>query len=133
MPIVQLSLERHDDPATHLRIGRALAPLRDEGVLIVGSGMSYHNLREFFVDDEPYNRPSEEFDRWLHDAVTSPDAARTAALTAWRSAPGAARCHPTPEHFVPLHVAAGAADGDTGRRTYHDLLLGKAVSAFQFG
>ena len=134
VPIVQLSLNSNRDAATHLAIGRALAPLRDENVLIVGSGMSYHNLREFFADNPTSNRAAEEFDRWLHDAVTEPDAdARASKLTAWSQAPGARASHPTPEHLLPLMVAAGAAGHDLGRRTYNDRLMGKAVSGFQFG
>ena len=134
VPLVQLSLDRNRDPATHLAIGRALAPLRDEGVLIVASGMSYHNLREFFADRPAANRPAEAFDQWLNDAVTASDIeARNQMLTDWLEAPGARESHPTPEHLLPLMVAAGAAGGDIGRRTYHDRLLGKPVSAFQFG
>ena len=134
VPIVQLSLHRGRDAAAHLAIGRALMPLRDKGVLIVGSGMSYHNLRDLFVDDPEINRVAEDFDRWLHDAVTEPDVeARGAKLTAWRQAPGARASHPTPEHLLPLMIAAGAAGSDAGARTYRDRLLGKAVSAFQFG
>ena len=96
--------------------------------------MSYHNLREFFADNPTSNRAAEEFDRWLHDAVTEPDAdVRASKLTAWSQAPGARASHPTPEHLLPLMVAAGAAGHDLGRRTYSDRLMGKAVSGFQFG
>jgi aromatic ring-opening dioxygenase catalytic subunit (LigB family) len=134
VPMVQLSLNRNRDAATHLALGKALEPLRDENVLIVGSGMSYHNLRELFIDRPEVNRPAEDFDRWLNEVVAGPDrAGRAATLAEWRHAPGARESHPTPEHLLPLMVAAGAAGGDAGRRTYHDHLLGKAISAFQFG
>ena len=134
VPVVQLSLNRTLDAATHLAIGRALAPLRDEGVLIVGSGMSYHNLRTFYSDDPSVVRPAEDFDRWLTDAVTEPDpAARERKLSAWHQAPGARAAHPRPEHLIPLMVAAGAAGEDIGRRTYNEPLLGKPISGFQFG
>jgi aromatic ring-opening dioxygenase catalytic subunit (LigB family) len=134
VPMVQLSLNRNRDAATHLAVGRALAPLRDDNVLIVGSGMSYHNLREFFVDRPVVNQAAEDFSRWLNEAVTERDVdVREAKLAAWREAPGAHASHPTPEHLLPLMVAAGAAAGDVGQRTYHDHLMGKAVSAFQFG
>jgi aromatic ring-opening dioxygenase catalytic subunit (LigB family) len=134
VPIVQLSLQRDLDPAAHLAMGRALAPLRDEGVLIVGSGMSFHNLRSFFVDDPRVNRPAEEFDEWLNDAVTATQGIhRAAKLKAWQQAPGAIASHPTPEHLLPLLVAAGAAEGDAATRTYSDRLMGKAISGFQFG
>ena len=134
VPLVQLSLDAGRDAARHLALGRALAPLRDEGVLIIGSGMSYHNLREFFADRAGSNQPAEDFDVWLNEVVTNKDAKdREAALAIWRSAPGARASHPTPEHLLPLHVAAGAALGDSGRRTYSDRLLGKPISGFQFG
>jgi aromatic ring-opening dioxygenase catalytic subunit (LigB family) len=134
VPIVQLSLNSNRDAMSHLALGRALAPLRDEDVLIVGSGMSYHNLREFFVDRPDINQAAEDFDRWLNDAVTAPGPdARAAMLEGWRMAPGARACHPTPEHLLPLMVAAGAAGDSPARRTYHDHLMGKALSGFQFG
>jgi aromatic ring-opening dioxygenase catalytic subunit (LigB family) len=132
IPVLQLSLQENLDPAQHLAIGAALAPLRDEGVLIVGSGMSYHNLRELFSgrgDDE-----AQAFDTWLTEAATDPDpAVRAAKLTAWEIAPGARAAHPQAEHLLPLMVAAGAAGNDPGARTYSDHLLGKALSGFQFG
>jgi len=134
VPVVQLSLNRNRDAAAHLALGRALAPLRDESVLIVGSGMSYHNLRDMFIDRPDTNRPSEEFDRWLLETVTAADpGVRWARLAEWRDAPGARASHPTPEHLLPLMVAAGAGVSDRGVRTYTDRLLGKMVSAFQFG
>jgi aromatic ring-opening dioxygenase catalytic subunit (LigB family) len=134
VPIVQMSLKRTLDAATHLEIGRALAPLRDEGVLIVGSGMSYHNLRDLYSADPRVMKAASEFDAWLNDAVTDPDSAmREQKLAAWHQAPGARAAHPRPEHLIPLMVAAGAAGTDVGRRTYNEPLLGKPVSAFQFG
>ncbi|MGA2793848.1 MAG: class III extradiol ring-cleavage dioxygenase [Roseiarcus sp.] len=131
IPIVQLSLREDMDASAHLAIGRALEPLRDEGVLIVGSGMSYHNLREFFRPGRG-DADSRAFDSWLVDAVSDP-ARRDARLKDWLDAPSAAACHPEPEHLLPLHVVAGAAGADVGRRVYEDQILGKAVSAFQFG
>jgi aromatic ring-opening dioxygenase catalytic subunit (LigB family) len=134
VPIVQLSLQRNLDADDHLRIGRALAPLRDEGILIVGSGMSYHNLRELFVDAPRVNQPAEQFDRWLGDAVTGQDAdTRWRSLAGWADAPGARTAHPHAEHLLPLMVAAGAAAQDRARRTYHEPLLGKPIAGFQFG
>ena len=130
VPVVQLSLQEGFDPASHLALGRALAPLRDEGVLIVGSGMSYHNLREFFNGSG--NRPAEEFDIWLAQALVEPEG-RDEALKAWHKAPGALVSHPRSEHLLPLMVAAGAAEGERGRRTFQDRLMGKAISGFQFG
>lgn len=134
IPMVQMSLNRNLDAATHLNLGRALAPLRDEGVLIVGSGMSYHNLRDLFSGDPRAMRAATDFDDWLNDAVTESDlAARERKLASWHQAPGARAAHPRPEHLIPLMVAAGAAGTDRGRRTYSEPLLGKPISGFQFG
>lgn len=130
VPVLQLSLQERLDPAEHLAVGRALAPLRDEGVLIVGSGMSYHNLRDFFSPRG--DAEAEAFDAWLADALADPDG-RAEALAAWSRAPGARACHPREEHLLPLMVAAGAAEGERGARTYSDHIIGKAISGFQFG
>lgn len=134
LPIVQLSLQQDLDPTVHLAIGRALAPLRARGVLIVGSGLSYHNLREIMADRAATNEVSVAFDAWLAEAVGERDPARrNRLLAAWHHAPGARACHPSDEHLVPLLVAAGAAGMDRGRQVYSDRILGKAYSGFQFG
>jgi aromatic ring-opening dioxygenase catalytic subunit (LigB family) len=133
IPIVQLSLRQDMDAAAHIAMGKALAPLRDEGVLIVGSGMSFHNLRTFFT---PGDRGGEAagFDSWLTESVTASDPAiRNARLEQWATAPFALACHPEPEHLLPLHVVAGAAGDDAGRHVYSDRVMGKAVSGYRFG
>lgn len=132
LPILQLSL-RHDlDPAAHLRAGAALAPLRDEGVLIVGSGMSFHNLRAMF--GRGALDASRRFDDWLTAAVTDPSAgARGDALRDWAQAPEARVAHPREEHLLPLMVVAGAAGPDRGRKIFEDEVMGAVVSAFRFG
>ena len=130
IPTVQLSLKRGLDPAEHIAMGRALAPLRDEGVLIVGSGMSYHNLRAF----GPQGRgPSEAFDKWLNEAVTAAPEERDSRLAAWARAPSARAVHPREEHLIPLMVAAGAAGADRGRNAYNGTLVGLRLSAHHFG
>ena len=133
VPIVQLSLLQNLDPSAHLALGHALSPLRDEGVLIVGSGLSYHNLREFFSPNAAANEASVQFDTWLGNAVTAEPAERERLLINWASAPGAQSCHPRCEHLLPLMVVAGAAGTDTGHISYREPLLGKAQSAYQFG
>jgi aromatic ring-opening dioxygenase catalytic subunit (LigB family) len=133
IPIVQLSLCSDLDPARHLAIGHALAPLRDEDVLIVGSGLSYHNLREFFAPIPAANTAAAEFDTWLGDAISAEPAARERLLTHWDEAPGARACHPRSEHLLPLMVVAGAAGMDEGSIVYRERLLGKMVSAYRFG
>jgi aromatic ring-opening dioxygenase catalytic subunit (LigB family) len=131
LPTVQLSLRTGLDPAEHLAIGRALAPLRDEGILIVGSGMSYHNMRGF---GDPRSRAkSEQFDAWLAGVVTADPPERDAALTAWARAPVAREVHPREEHLIPLMVAAGAAREERGAIVFRDAVMGTVVSATQFG
>jgi aromatic ring-opening dioxygenase catalytic subunit (LigB family) len=130
VPILQLSLQQGLDPASHLQMGRAVAPLRDEGVLIVGTGMSYHNLGNFFSGRGDSDAVA--FDAWLGNAVQDPGS-REQQLVAWRRAPGARGAHPREEHLIPLMVAAGAAAGDLGSRRYGEALLGKPIAGFQFG
>lgn len=134
VPILAMSLQRRASVDDHLKIGRALESLRNEGVLIVGSGMSYHSLPEFFSQDLDIVKAARDFDVWLTDAVETEDvAARDARLRDWRNAPGARRSHPTAEHLEPLFVVAGAAGEDRGERVFKTKLAGKPVSAFHFG
>ncbi|MES2988973.1 MAG: class III extradiol ring-cleavage dioxygenase, partial [Pseudomonadota bacterium] len=112
-------------------IGRALAPLRDEGVLIVGSGMSFHTLR---VRGDAAIAPSDAWDAALVDAVTDPDPARRAErVAAWDSLPHARFAHPREEHLLPLMVALGAGGDGPAVCDYRDHVLGWAVSGFRFG
>jgi len=127
--IVQVSLKSGLDPASHIAAGQALAPLRQEGVLIVGSGMSYHNMRGFFSGGPIPD--SDRFDEWLTKAVSSPE--RNEKLRNWQAAPAARQAHPREEHLIPLLVASGAAEGENGRKIFSDRVMGAIVSAFQFG
>lgn len=133
VPVVQLSLRMDFDPATHLAVGRAIAPLRDEGVLIVGSGLSYHNLRAFGPAGGP---ASHAFDAWLQEALTrtAPEE-RAERLQRWSQAPAARQAHPREEHLLPLMVAVGAAQDEPGETIYHegDFFGAMAVSNFRFG
>lgn len=133
IPVVQLSLLHDLDPARHLALGHALAPLRDEGVLILGSGMSYHNLRDIFSPDDASNAASRHFDAWLENAIAAEPRERERLLIEWHKAPDARLCHPRSEHLLPLMVVAGAAGKDPGRIDYRDSLMGKLVSACRFG
>lgn len=130
IPTVQLSLKAGLDPREHLAIGRALAPLRDEGVFIVGSGMSYHNLRAFGAAGRP---AATAFDAWLRGAVSLQPTERDAQLADWHEAPAARAAHPREEHLLPLMVVAGAAGSDRGRVAYHGSLQGLEISAVDFG
>jgi len=128
--IVQLSLKAGLDPHVHIEAGRALQPLRKQGVLIVGSGMSYHNLRGF---GDQFGPASDEFDDWLTAAVSAPDpGTRNRELEQWKTAPHARLAHPREEHLLPLMVAAGAAGDDLGRRVFGDQVMGVTVSAYHF-
>lgn len=129
IPTVQLSLRRGLDPAEHLAIGRALAPLRDEGIFIIASGMSYHNLRDFFGRGAA---TSTTFDTWLGEALVQEPAAREQQLLRWAEAPAARAAHPREEHLLPLMVAVGAAGQDRGRLAYHGTMMGNRLSAFHF-
>ncbi len=133
VPVVQLSLKRGLSPAEHLALGRALAPLRDEDVLIVGSGLSYHNLRAFGPQAAA---PSKAFDDWLGDTVTGhAGEARSQGLADWAAAPAARIAHPREEHLIPLMVAVGAAEDEAGTRVYHEnaFMGGLTVSSYRFG
>ncbi len=132
MPTVQLSLKKGLDPKEHLAMGRALAPLRDEGVFIVGSGMSYHNMRGFNGGATSL-ASSKAFDDWLNQIAALPAEERDAALVKWSEAPAARLCHPREEHLLPFMVVAGAAGSDRGRNTFSDSLLDVRVSGHQFG
>ena len=131
IPTVQLSLRAGLDPDEHLRIGAALGPLRDEGVFVVGSGMSYHNMRGFGRSTSRAH--SDAFDAWLTATVTASADQRLAALRRWASAPQARACHPREEHLLPLMVAAGAAGRDPGRVDFRDVVMGTTVAAHRFG
>lgn len=132
IPVLPLSLRADLDPAAHLAAGRALAPLRDEGVLIVGSGMSFHNMRGY--GDPRYAPVSDAFDGWLTAAVEAAPDRRNQALTDWEQAPGARHCHPprAEEHLIPLMVAAGAAWDGQGKKVFSDRVMETTVSGFRF-
>lgn len=129
IPVVEMSLDRSLEPALHAAAGAALAPLRDEGVLILGSGMSFHNMRGY--GDPRSTAASQEFDRWLTEAAMLPPQERAETLTAWAKAPAARFSHPREEHLIPLMVAAGASDRQ-GAKVYGELVLQTAIAGFQF-
>ena len=134
IPVIQLSIKAGYDPAEHWRVGEVLAPLREEGVLIIGSGLSYHDLRG--MRSGAGQRDSALFDRWLDDTLVhaSPEARRQSLLD-WTAAPAARAAHPEADHLIPLMVAAGAAREEAGVRIYHqnDFMGAITVSSFRFG
>ncbi|MDB5712791.1 MAG: dioxygenase [Sphingomonadales bacterium] len=131
IPVAQLSLRADLDPAAHIAAGRALAPLREKGVLIIGSGMSFHNMR---VRGSAATPPSEIWDTALTAAVTDPDpAVRAARVAAWSDLPNGPFAHPREEHLLPLMVALGAGGDDAAVRTHNSNVLGWEVSGYRFG
>ncbi len=132
VPLFQVSLRHGYDPEQHIRLGRALAPLRDEGVLIVGSGLSYHNLALF---GPAAKDPSQQFDTWLSATLDLPPAARTEALLNWEQAPAARTCHAKEDHLAPIFAALGAAEEEPATRIYHqkEIFGGVTASGYRFG
>ena len=136
IPTFQLSLVKGLDPLTHIKIGRALEPLRDEGVFIIGSGMSYHNLRALLgrgVSAQKTLDDSKAFDEWLAALVDDEVSRRETLLVEWEKAPAARASHPREEHLLPLMVIAGAAGDDPGTTPYRDVVMNAHVSAMHFG
>jgi aromatic ring-opening dioxygenase catalytic subunit (LigB family) len=133
IPIVPLSLQQDLNPAQHLAAGRALRSLRNEGVLIIGSGMSYHNMRGFRTAAGAEH--SEIFDRWLTNTLTDQDLAqRWTNLSQWSNAPAARQAHPREEHLLPLMIAAGAASEESGQRVFSETVMrGARISGYRFG
>lgn len=132
IPCVQLSLLASLDPGAHLAMGKALAPLRRERVLIVGSGFSFHNMRAFFAS--PHGAPdqrNEAFQQWLIETCTARSLSpgeREQRLADWENAPHARYCHPREEHLLPLHVCYGMAQTQA-RLVFDDQVLGKRACA----
>jgi len=136
IPVVQLSLKHGLNAQEHVKAGQALSILRSEGVLIYGSGMSYHNMRSFMS-----GIPSAEsalFDQWLNTVLgtgsESQASRRLEVLSKWLElAPHARRCHPREEHLAPLFVVAGAAGNDTPcHQIFSGQVLSQIVSSFAF-
>lgn len=135
VPILQVSIRSDYDVQTHLQLGRDLAALRQQGVVIIGSGLSYHNLRNL-RNQELARTDSAAFDAWLHETLTGPDPARRITdILNWEQAPGARKAHPEEDHLIPLMVALGAAENEPATRIYHqdDFFGATSVSSYRFG
>jgi len=132
IPLFQVSILKSYDPEIHFEMGRALAALRRENVMIIGSGLSYHNLRHLGPEAAV---PSSAFDVWLNDVMALPSGAHTKRLLDWESAPYARMCHPEEDHLVPLFVALGEAEDDIATNIYQEagLMGGISASGFRFG
>ena len=127
VPVTQLSIQVPLGPAHHARIGRALQPLRREGVLVLASGGAVHNLRQFHVDREEPAAWAVSFDDWLADRIAAGD---EQALTSYRQhRPDGRLAHPRDEHLLPLFVALGAGGGVAGRPLHRSFAHGSLSMA----
>ena len=132
IPCIQLSLVKGLDPGNHIRLGKSLAELKQEGLLIIGSGFSFHNLNAFFLpQDRRTETMNRSFEKWLVETCSDNEISNTereARLKDWESAPHARFCHPREEHLLPLHVCCGAADGPAFRSFQFEVLKKQASS-----
>lgn len=135
IPVVQLSLVSSLDPQTQIDLGKAIGALAVQDILIVGSGLSFHNMHVFMQRSDQISTQSEVFDQWLNDTLlskTTSNSDKETALVNWQSAPEARYCHPREEHLLPLHVCFGAAlvNGLTASNVFDQSLMGSKVSGF---
>lgn len=121
IPIIQISVLSNQDPEKHYKLGQVLYQFRKEGIAIFGSGMSYHNMREFQLSRHLKKVINEEFDEFLSNACTSSNDKRKAQLIVWDKQPGALEAHPprAAEHLMPLIVIAGAGGEGPGERIFN--------------
>ncbi len=127
VPVVAVSLKTGLDPAEHVAFGAALAGLRDQNVVIIGSGLSTHDL-SFRITAPQAN----EFDSWLDQTLHLPIDERVSQLNKWADAPFARTAHPREEHLLPLMVVTGAGGSDPVERTYHEPMFGLPAAAYSF-
>ncbi|OAT09594.1 aromatic ring-opening dioxygenase LigB subunit [Blastomyces gilchristii SLH14081] len=135
VPIVQVSLFKTEDPIQHYRLGQAVAKLREENIQIIVSGMAVHNLRDLrltYGDSKPMPYTT-SFDEALKDAVTTPPAQREKALVDLLKRADARQAHPTFDHLLPIHVGAGAAGEDVGKRLWTLEEGSMSWAQFRFG
>lgn len=136
IPVVCVSLHQSLKPETNIAIGKALRPLREDGVLILGSGYTFHNMQSFFHPSDDSHKASRKFNEWLKKTIV--EEGNLDALKDWAKAPGAKLCHPREEHLMPLLVIAGAATAEDGceqaQVVYDNTSDGDhAVSSYLFG
>lgn len=133
IPCIEVSLIKSLDAQAHIKLGKALASLKDEDVVILGSGFSFHNMRAFLTTPTHSSQARNlAFEAWLNDTLTSTsctEAQREKLLTQWEKVPAARYCHPREEHLLPLHVCYGAA-GTPAKQVFSFDILSKMVSCF---
>ena len=132
IPVVSMSIKNNYDPKEHLEMGKALEPLREEGVLIIGSGLTYHNMRGF--GSAGAGAVSQQFGQWLENAISNHDIKeRSELLENWEQAPAARLAHPEEDHLIPLMSVVGAAGNDLGKVAFVDHAMNVDMATYQFG
>lgn len=136
IPVVQLSLLGDLDPGRHIDLGAAIAPITDDDVLVLGSGLSFHNMQAFGPANPAsgVDADNEAFDAWLQQICTDPamdEATRRDQLVAWADGPAATYNHPREEHLLPLHVCYGVGGGPA-TRAFDGRVLEKHVAAYSW-
>ncbi len=143
IPVVAVSLAASLDPLVNMKIGHALAPLRDDGILILGSGYTFHNMRSFFNPTDASFQASDDFNEWLKETLSPSTLSSSSSsstvmkdrLLHWTKAPGARTCHPREEHLIPLFMVAAAADYVPAKVVYDTTHEGKGdhgVTGYMF-
>ncbi len=130
IPVVQLSIKHSYMPDPYIKLGEALASLRNENVLILGSGLSYHNLRQMFAGQG--GADAEAFGNWLKTTMKLPREERIKQLYDWSKAPGARASHPREDHLMPLFTIVGAAGDDPGEVFIQEVAMGVEMLSFKF-
>jgi aromatic ring-opening dioxygenase catalytic subunit (LigB family) len=135
IPCIQISLAASLDAAEHVCIGQALGTLKDENLLILGSGFSFHNMQtSMSKNDDSTDQHNQEFETWLAQTCSDQDLSekeREARLVAWESAPHARYCHPREEHLLPLQVCYGVGQS-AATTVFQDKVAGYITSAYQW-
>ncbi|KAI8986385.1 aromatic ring-opening dioxygenase LigB subunit [Pilobolus umbonatus] len=135
IPVIEISTFSHEDMSMHAKVGQALAPLREEGVLIIGSGSAVHNLREIWsYSGKGSPNYANEFDKELENiACKHIGDERISKAVVLDKNKHYRSSHPTAEHLMPYHFALGAAGEDTGKKLIHDFFATISWSSFGFG
>ena len=135
IPCLQISLSSSLDATFHIELGRALAPLKNENLLILGSGFSFHNMQVMMgKQDDTIDEKNRQFEEWLAQTCSDPDLdlnERELRLIEWDRAPAARYCHPREEHLLPLHVCFGMARTQA-TTVFQDVVSGFISSAYQW-
>lgn len=134
LPVIQVSLQKDLDPRLHINVGKALAEFSTQGMLILGSGSSFHNMRISEALTAKAPTMSQEFNQWLNNTITGEASweEKADALSRWEEAPHGKFAHPREEHLLPLHVCFGAAQALqlSVKNVFNQPFYGIHVSAF---